>query len=187
MKRLFIAVPVHLSAPFETLTKKLQKELSRDNIVWLEPQLQHLTLRFLGETPEHFLEPLATNLQKICSTVESFELELNKLGVFGTKYAPAILWYGFQEFSKFKELFLKIEPTLLEIGFSPNYGNFVPHLTVGRIKRIENKKKFSTIVSELQPNFSQILPINELHLIRSKLTSTGPRYTILETFRLQNN
>lgn len=185
MKRLFIAVPVQLSAPFETLSQKLQKELSRDKIVWVEPKLQHLTLRFLGQTPEHFIEPLVNSLQGICAKEDTFSLELNKLGVFGTRYAPAVLWYGFHEFSKFKELFLKIEPSLVEIGFESNYGNFVPHLTVGRIKKIEDKKKFSALVTESQPSFSQSIPINELQLIRSKLTPTGPRYTILETFPLQ--
>ena len=185
MKRLFIAVPVQLSPPFENLSLKLQNELSRDNIVWVEPKLQHLTLRFLGQTPEHLIDPLIKNLHHLCSQHASFALELNKLGVFGTRYAPAVLWYGFQEFSKFKELFFKIEPSLVEMGFESNYGNFVPHLTVGRIKKIEDKKRFSALVTQSQPTFSQAIPIQEVQLIRSKLTPTGPKYTILDTFPLQ--
>jgi 2'-5' RNA ligase len=185
MKRLFIAVPVQIAAPFDALTQNLQKELSRDKIVWVEPELQHLTLRFLGKTPEHFIEPLIQRLREITTQQEPFTLELNKLGVFGTRYAPAVLWYGFQEFSKFKELFLNLEPSLIEIGFESNYGNFVPHLTVGRIRMIEDKKKFSALVAASQPTFSQSIPIEELHLIRSKLTPSGPKYTVLETFLLQ--
>lgn len=185
MKRLFMAVPVELSPPFVSLTQKLQNEMHRDQIVWVKPELQHLTLRFLGQTPEHYIEPLMEAMTQVSLESEHFDLELNKLGVFGSKYAPAVLWYGFQDFSKFKELFHKIEPLIKGIGVESNYGNFVPHLTIGRIKKIEDKKKFTETVKQLQPTFSQPIPVKELQLIRSKLTPNGPKYTILNSFSLQ--
>lgn len=185
MKRLFIAVPVNLSPTLINHTLNLQKEFYRDHIVWVKPDLQHLTLRFLGKTPDNFIDQLLKSMEIVAQETEKFELEINKLGVFGSKYAPKVLWYGFQDFIKFKELFLKLEPLINNIGFEPNYGNFVPHLTIGRIKKIENKRMFTEIVTQNQPIFSQTIPIHEIQLIRSKLSADGPKYTILDKFNLQ--
>lgn len=185
MKRLFVAVPVQLSSEFQSLTQKIQTGLSRDQIVWVKPELQHLTLRFLGETPESRIDSLKQILTNITSSAHAFDLELDKIGVFGSKYAPTTIWYGFNEFSSFKNLFEQLEPQLRDLGFDPNYGNFVPHLTVGRIKKIENKKRFTELITSLQPDFSQKIPVNQIHLIRSKLTTSGPIYTTLGTYRLK--
>lgn len=185
MKRLFVAVPVQLSPEFQSLTQKIQEGLSRDQIVWVKPELQHLTLRFLGATPDSKIDSLKKILSDVTSNTPAFDLELDKIGVFGSKYAPTTIWYGFNEFSLFKNLFEKVEPLLQELGFVPNYGNFVPHLTVGRIKKIENKNRFTELITTLQPKFSQKIPVTHLHLIRSKLNTSGPTYTTIGTYRLK--
>jgi 2'-5' RNA ligase len=185
MKRLFVAVPVLLSPDFQTLSQKIQEGMSRDQVVWVKPELQHLTLRFLGETPESKIDSLKKILTNITATTPAFDMELDKIGVFGSKYAPTTIWYGFNEFSHFKNLFEQLEPQLQELGFEPNYGNFVPHLTVGRIKKVENKKRFTELITSLQPRFTQKIPVKQLHLIRSKLTTSGPIYTTLGTYRLK--
>jgi 2'-5' RNA ligase len=179
MKRIFIAVAIELSDQFQVLTQQLQHNLRNDEIVWVQSKLQHLTLRFLGETPETNIEPLADMLSSIAYTTSVFELSLDKLGVFGSKYAPEVLWYGFSEFSLFSNLFEALEKELILFGFEKNYGNFVPHITVGRIKKIDNKKRFWSTIEKLKPDFSQSIPVQNLKLIQSKLTNEGPVYKTL--------
>ena len=142
MKRLFIAADIELGNEFRTLTQQLQHDLRNDDIVWVKSGLQHLTLRFLGETPESKIESINNILSSLTKATQNFELQLDKIGVFGSKYEPTTLWFGFSEFLLFKNLFQKLEKELIEIGFEENYGNFVPHITVGRIKKIDNKKRF---------------------------------------------
>ncbi|MCL2168286.1 MAG: RNA 2',3'-cyclic phosphodiesterase [Lentimicrobiaceae bacterium] len=184
MKRLFIAVDIELLENFKILTQQLKSELRNDDIVWVKNGLQHLTLRFLGETPETKIEPLANILAVAANTTQPFELQLDKMGVFGSKYAPETLWYGFSEFSLFKNLYNKLEKKLMQIGFKENYGNFVPHITVGRIKKIGNKKRFWEIINKLQPQFTQTIPVNSLTLIQSKLNNDGPTYKTLYEIEL---
>jgi len=179
MKRLFIAIDIELSSEFQALTQQLQSDLRNDDIVWVKSDLQHLTLRFLGETPEAKIEPIANILSAIASSTQPFELQLDKMGIFGSKYAPSVLWYGFSEFSLFKTLFENLEKELLHIGFQGNYGNFVPHITVGRIKKTDNKKRFWEVIEKRQPHFSQTIPVQCLKLIQSKLTNEGPIYKTL--------
>jgi len=179
MKRLFIAVDIELSSDFQSLTKQLQFDLRNDTIVWVKNDLQHLTLRFLGETPDSKIEPIVTALNTVAATSQSLELQLDKIGVFGSKHAPETLWYGFSEFTPFRILFEKLEKELLLLGFNENYGNFVPHITVGRIKKIDNKKRFWETFEKLQPTFTQTIPVTHLKLIQSKLSNDGPKYNTL--------
>jgi len=186
MKRLFIAVDIELLNEFRELTQQLQFDLRNDDIVWVKSNLQHLTLRFLGETPEAKIEFIANALSAIANTTSPFELQLDKMGVFGSKYAPSVLWYGFSEFSLFKNLFKNLEKELFQIGFQENYGNFVPHITAGRIKKVDSKKRFWETIEKRQPHFSQTIPVQQLKLMQSKLTNEGPIYRTLFEFELKN-
>ena len=53
MKRLFIATKIELNEQYMSLMRQLQRQLSGDKIVWVDSQLQHLTLRFLGQTADN--------------------------------------------------------------------------------------------------------------------------------------
>jgi len=184
MKRLFIAADIELGNEFQTLTQQLQHDLRNDDIVWVKSGLQHLTLRFLGETPENKIELINNILSSLTRTTQNFELQLDKIGVFGSKYEPTTLWYGFSEFLLFKDLFQKLEKKLIEIGFEENYGNFVPHITVGRIKKIGNKKRFWDTIEKLRPQFTQTIPVQSIKLIQSKLKNEGPEYKMLYDYKL---
>jgi 2'-5' RNA ligase len=186
MKRLFIAVDVEMQNGFQRLTQQLKADLKNDDIVWVKNDVQHLTLRFLGETPEAKIPSIANALSIGAKSSQRFELQLDKMGVFGSKYAPAVLWYGFSEFSAFQNLFQKIERELVQIGLEENYGNFVPHITVGRIKKVDHKKRFWETINNLQPQFSQAIPVRSLKLMQSKLNNDGPVYQTLYEFELTN-
>lgn len=186
MKRLFIATDIELSTQFRVLTQQLQHDLRNDDIVWVKSRWQHLTLRFLGATPDAKIESIAQILSEITNTTTAFDLHLDKMGVFGSKYAPKVLWYGFSDFLLFKNLFENLEQQLTDAGFQKNYGNFVPHITVGRIKKTDHKKRFWETIKNLQPNFSQTIPIQQLKLIQSKLNNEEPVYKTLYNFEFNN-
>jgi len=179
MKRLFVAVNIELSNEYKALTQQLKIDLRNDNIVWVKSELQHLTLRFLGETPETKIEPIINALSIVSNSTQIFDLQLDKMGIFGSKHAPETLWYGFSEFSLFKNMFEKLEKELFSLGFQENYGNFVPNITVGRIKKVDSKKHFWETFEKLQPQFTQTISVNHLKLIQSKLNNDGPKYKTL--------
>lgn len=184
MKRLFIATKVELDTSFQRLREQLRFEMRHNDIVWVQDEVRHLTLRFLGATPDNRIPQLKENIHQVCRECTPFYLELNKLGVFGSHYHPEVLWLGFEEFFFFQQLFEKLESRLLEQGFEPNYGNFVPHVTLGRVKNVVNKKRFWDTFNQLQPDFSQAIPVRELTLYQSFLHNSGPEYKPLLTCTL---
>ena len=185
MKRLFIATKIELNEQYMSLMRQLQRQLSGDKIVWVDSQLQHLTLRFLGQTADNQIPKLKKALNEVANQTQAFSLNLDKLGIFGSKYAPEVLWLGFSEFVPYLQLFEKMEKHLLDFGFEPNHGNFVPHITLGRIKETQSKKYFWKVFEQNQPTFSQSIPINEITLYQSRLQPTGPIYKALHTAYLK--
>lgn len=185
MKRLFIATPTVFNSSYRDLISKLRVKLSYDQIVWTDPSVSHLTLRFLGKTPDPVIPLLKEKLREVLSGTSSFSMEMDKIGVFGSRYAPSVLWAGFTEFESYRQLFEKVEKGIVSLGFEPAYGNFVPHITLGRIKKIDNKKRFWELMENNKPDFSQSIPIENLTLFQSRLTPQGPLYTPLEVFSMK--
>lgn len=185
MKRLFIAFKIELAAEYDTMQKQLKLATRYDEIRWVEGNLQHLTLKFLGKTPEVKIESLCKVLAEIAKETETFSLKISKLGVFGSQYHPKLLWLGFEKQPVLNQLFEKVEERLTsELGFEANDGNFVPHITLGRIKKIDNKKRFWETVNKNQPTYFQEFTISEMILYRSQLEKDGPIYTEVGKWRL---
>ena len=184
MKRLFIASPITLDREFVALGEHLKAHTAYDHIVWTQAKVQHLTLRFIGETPDNKIEPLIAALDDIFKDMRRFQLTINKLGVFGSHYKPTTLWLGFQDFEVLKPIHERIEEALSSVGFEADHGNFVPHITLGRIKEIANKNKFWQLFEQSQPTHEQTVDVKQIILYRSKLRPEGPIYTEMAHWNL---
>ena len=185
MKRLFIATPViTLSPEIQKITADLRYQLRHDDIVWVKSEVQHLTLRFLGATPPQDVPAIRRALKEACENNSAFTLSINKIGVFGSRYQPKVLWLGFEHFEPFKKLFEDLEPKLQDLGFEPNEGNFVPHITLGRIKNLHSKDKFWESIEAIPP-VSQTINISEIILYQSFLHKEGPEYKVISSARLK--
>lgn len=145
-------------------------------MTWVAQDVTHLTLRFLGKTPDEKIPAILEAMNTATSKHQPIELSLNKLGVFGSRYAPSVIWLGFNDFAEYKALFLDLEAELVKLGFEPNRGNFVPHITLARIKQVDNKKKFWQLIEGCQDMPSQPLNIDHITLYQSKLLPEGPKY-----------
>lgn len=185
MRRLFIATKVELSEANKALREQLHYDFRHNDMVWVQDHVAHLTLRFIGKTPEQQVMPLKNVLKDICDQNQPFELTLDKLGIFGSRYKPQVLWIGFQDFFKFQQLFEQLEPEILKLGFDPYRGNFIPHITLARIKGVVDKPQFWQQFERSTVQNPQTIPIHELTLYQSFLHPNGPEYKPLATYQLK--
>lgn len=176
MKRLFIATKIELSHSLMQTIATLKSGCHFDKMTWVAQDVTHLTLRFLGKTPDEKIPQIIAAMQEIVGKHRPIHLSLDKIGVFGSRYAPSVIWFGFNEFSAYKSLFIDIERELVKLGFEANQGNFVPHITIARIREVDNKKKFWKLIENLQPIEPQQLLIDHITLYQSKLLPDGPLY-----------
>ena len=104
--------------------------------------------------------------------------------IFGSHYAPKVLWLGISNTPELQQLYNTIDDSLQQLNFSLPKENFVPHITLGRIKKFDNKNRFWQMFEELQPSYHQKFHISHISLIRSQLEKEGPIYTTLYDFPL---
>ncbi|MBN2781030.1 MAG: RNA 2',3'-cyclic phosphodiesterase, partial [Candidatus Marinimicrobia bacterium] len=95
-KRTFIGIP--LPGEIKEQLRVVQEVLEpvSDGVKWVDPDLLHITLKFLGETPERMLEAMREEFFRTVSGVEAFQLQIKQLGQFPKEGEPRVLWAGVQ-------------------------------------------------------------------------------------------
>jgi 2'-5' RNA ligase len=182
MNRLFIALPVDKKI-VEHIFNKIEKKESYKLFKWEKKENIHITLKFLGDTEENLIPFIDKELKEIANKFEHFSLTLNKLGTFNRNGNPVILWFNFYKNEIINLLQKEIEQNLEKIGFRKEEREFLPHVTLLRIKNERDAKLIKSYKEiELEP-IEYV--INEFYLVKSKLTSQGSIYTKVKTYKLK--
>lgn len=183
-KRLFIAVRIHPDKQFLRFYEQLKNALQQDKIKWVEEENIHFTLKFIGETPAYQVEDIIYALREARLGIMPFELVIENMGIFGSSYNPRVIWLGIRDEVQIFNLAENIFNELESLGFERDRQNFVPHLTIGRIKFLQDKNRFQRIIEKQKPGLIQTIRVEEFYLIESLLQPTGPIYEVIETFNL---
>lgn len=184
MKRIFAAIKVYPNNDFMRLYYALKAGCKYDKINWVEPDNMHITLKFFGETEPDLIPRIIDSLTDLTQHHSPFMLRLKGTGVFGSFYKPRVLWLGIEDNPHLLQLGHAILDEMDRIGFKKDRQNFVPHLTLGRIKLTDHKERFFDLVQKHKDDEAGHLEIKEFHLYESKLSSLGPAYSVVETFSL---
>ncbi len=149
------------------------------DIKWVIPENLHLTLKFLGNTPDALLPKIGESLSRLVSSYEAFYIKIYKTGVFPNKRYPRVIWVGVEDSDIIKNLKNDIEHSMSLLGYQKEDKAFKPHLTVGRVR---SQKGIISIVNELD-NFSDkefgIVHVDRIKLMKSELKLKGAQYTCL--------
>ena len=156
--------------------QKLEKTGFKAN--WAKPENIHLTLFFLGYQTMHSIAEAAYKLGERVSGFPTFVFDVLDLGYFEFKEEPKVIWYGVSEVKKLTGLYSEIKSGLISSGLDMKSETFVPHITVGRVKKCPEHWK--NIIETI--NFESIkIPVSSVGIYSSKLTKSGPIYTKLYT------
>lgn len=185
MKRLFAAVKIHPSPEFLKLYNNLRTNLRFADIKWVRPEIIHVTLKFFGETEAQKIPGISRVLKEVAGRHDRFTAELVNVGIFGSSYDPRVIWFGMQKAEPLKLLGEDVLRSMEQIGWERDRQNFVPHLTIARIKHVPDKKLFQKCIDENKNAFIQEVSVAEFHLYESILQREGPVYKVLETYRLE--
>lgn len=187
-KRLFVAIHLPPADELLALLERLKRQLSYERINWVRHENMHLTLKFLGETPETKIPVISKALQEIVLNCSPFHFVFNRTGIFGSRHDPRVLWLGMQESNPNLEYLANAVISALDaIGFARDRQNFVPHLTLGRIHRLEDKKAFSALVTNIPQKVYLSGEIENIILYESILLRQGPRYEPIESYNLSES
>jgi len=182
MKRLFAALKILPDVEFLEKYLDLKHELQHEQIKWVEEHNIHITLKFFGETEEHRIPRMCSVLGERALITSPFKLRLSRLGIFGSSYAPKVIWAGIQPYAELALLMKNLHEDMKTVGFEPDRQNLVPHLTLGRIKFLRDKIIFNRIMEEYNAITSLPVNITEMILFESILRREGPEYIVVEKF-----
>ena len=186
MKRLFFALnaTVPLEKSFAPFLKKIrigadQREIG---IRWTPPENYHVTVTFLGDTPEENIPGLQKVLSDVCSRFQSFDLKIEDISGFGNELDARVIYLGVQNKKYLNEFKQALDQALEEAGLLLHVDerNFVPHLTIGRMR---NSRSIKDLISPLKRKSFGKVRVNEIVMYESKLEGAYPIYTPI--FRAQ--
>jgi len=146
MKRLFFAFTFKNTKNIELVLQQLQIQLELDKIVWTNPQKLHLTIKYLGDTKAENVLQIIKIAESTANKFSGFVLEANGIKIFGSSYNPKIIWGNVLPNKNINKIHENIEDELINLGFLIDRQNFVPHITLGRIKKLTNKTFFEKVI-----------------------------------------
>lgn len=184
--RTFIALdmPPEIKAALEKYMQPLKS--LRGRVGWVKRENLHLTLKFLGDTPANRVDEIATALQEIAASSTSFTADIAGSGVFPNEKAPRVLWVGINDASEtLRPLAIAIDERLHRFGFAKEKRDFIPHLTIGRVK----DPRIPDIIRALKENPFAVMPasFDEIIFMQSELNPAGSIYTPLRKLKLGNS
>ncbi|MFH1055443.1 MAG: RNA 2',3'-cyclic phosphodiesterase [Candidatus Altiarchaeota archaeon] len=138
----------------------------------------HLTLKFLGEVDSADSVVAALNGVKH----KGFDITVSGLGVFPNASNVRVLWAGVGVGAReVVSLQKEVDAALKPLGFQPD-GRFHPHLTLGRVKSVEDRGGFQSLLTPLSEVQLGSYHVGEFVLMESRLTSEGAIYSKVGNF-----
>ncbi|NYZ77042.1 RNA 2',3'-cyclic phosphodiesterase [Candidatus Micrarchaeota archaeon] len=176
MKRLFVAV--ELPEELRNRIHSLAGELPQDAVKAVEKENIHLTLKFLGDTPESKVAEIIERLEGVSSG--PFRCAVSGAGVFPNPDYIRVVWVGLH-CEEMPKLAAEVERALEGIGKKEERG-FSPHITIARVRKKIDVSAF--LAKHASENFGGF-GASEFVLIGSELGREGPTYTAIKRFSLE--
>lgn len=170
---------MELDPSFREEIRQIQERFSDFDLKFVNPEIVHITLKFLGDIKESMVTPLAAALDSL--TCEPFEASIEGLGVFPKPSNPKVLWLGAT--GNFETLHDDVETILKPFKFKEDGRAFTAHATLARVKFLNKNQKnaFVDVLNELKNTKLGNMWINKVLLKKSTLTPEGPIYETLHT------
>lgn len=185
MKRTFLAIPINPGTEYPALVQRLQNGLQHDWINWCRTDQIHLTLKFVGDTPDDDIPEIAEQVRKVAARHKPFAMDFDHTGIFGSRYDPRVLWIGMNNTPK--ELY-ELEDDVLDafdnLGYMRDSQHFVPHITICRIKKLNDKDYFHRIYNTIEQKTYLHADVDKIIYYQSFLRPTGAYYKVLNEFKL---
>jgi 2'-5' RNA ligase len=178
--RTFIAV--ELASSVKTRAAEAIRALRETGaeVSWVRPELMHLTLKFLGHVREEETLDICRVVAAAAAKIEPFEILFHGVGAFPQPDAPRTIWIGITEgAAALIALHESIDLALKqELGFPKEARRYVPHLTLGRVKRESDpaRELLTEQILAADDFAADLSAVDEVVVFSSFVRRSGPEY-----------
>lgn len=184
--RAFIAIDIgdDIRGKMDELQRRLKKVHA--NVRWVNPRAMHLTLAFLGDVPVEQVDTVKAALDQACAVQDSFELKAAGTGFFGKPKYPRVIWAGILDCPTLVALQARIAEQLHGADIAFDNKPFSPHLTLGRVKGIDQHTgPLLKKVEKFREAELGTTSITHVDLMQSELTPHGAQHAVLHRVDLR--
>jgi 2'-5' RNA ligase len=185
-RRIFVAVPLPADAVAtvsELVDRVRDAGLANGgrDVRWVRLDGLHLTLRFIGPTPEERIAAARAALLSAARLAAAFDVTIGEAGTFPEAGRPRALWLGIQDPGEgFADLFRLVDAALVDAGWPPETRPFQPHLTLARADGVPAGRRIGDRLGLEAAGLRIPARIDRIGLFES-LTGGGPaRYEPIE-------
>jgi 2'-5' RNA ligase len=182
--RVFCAVelPEDVRARLQEHIACLRKEVPDAAASWSRVENIHLTLKFLGNVALDHIPKISAAATRATEQFSQFAIAVGNTGVFPRPSRAQVLWIGVNDPSgNLSALQEKFEDLCAAEGFPKEDRAYKPHLTIARLRKPERR----LADTHLQTIFEPIaVPLHELIVFRSELSSKGSKYTAISRHQI---
>ena len=140
-------------------------------LTFVNPDLIHITAKFLGEVPMQQLPAIMDALRSIPFapfTVTAGDVTVNN------RNRPHTVWSVIDDAGRGRQLLSAIDAVLGSLGFAPETRSFTPHATIARVKVADPSLLMA--LKNLEGTGYGSCMVSGLKLKKSTLTPGGPVY-----------
>lgn len=178
-------------SPSETIKKEVdlvQQKFreSRADVYWEPRDKLHATLRFIGALESATLPEVIRVLRGVIERYPPFTITFESVGAFPTIRKPKVIWIGCTVKSPaLSRMKSAVDSALHPLGFPIEERVYAPHVTIGRVKSERGLKYLLSMLETItfEPRTESI---GSISILRSRLTSLGSEYSVLETIQLHS-
>ncbi len=153
---------------------------SMPDVRWTKSSNIHLTLKFLGDVEVSRTDAINKALADIACRFPPFSMSFAGLGAFPHSRNPRIVWVGLEYGAdELIEIARQIEGAMKKLGFPREKRPFRPHLTVGRVRRLEHPALMTESLEQCNVGKLGEFTVQRVSLIKSQLDPGGSIYTTL--------
>lgn len=128
----FLALPLpdFMCTYLERQALQLQSEFPFKQ--WVRPSDYHITLVFLGAGGFKQINRLKQELGRVVRRHSATQITIDKLGTFGKRQQPRVLWAGISVDETMYNLQQELHQTCSDLGFELDQRPYKPHITLAK-------------------------------------------------------
>ena len=176
--RLFISIEVPEAVKKELAVVQGRLRGAGVDASWTRAEGMHLTLKFLGEVSEQQVPGIMSNLRKAAEGTGPLGFSVSGVGTFPNPIKARVVWIGLGgDIEKLTRLQVAVEKAMVLLGTAREERKFTPHLTLGRIKFIRSRDRWTKTLAEVKDISLTGFEATSVSLIKSELKPSGAVYT----------
>lgn len=182
-RRLFIAFTLEISSGLEAAIKRTRigAQQRRMEVNWVPKENLHVTLYFLGATPSERIPELERLIETVGQTHSAFSTSIRGMGAFPDSRHARVLWVGVRNSRALNQLQAALRETLIQAGFPQEERDYVPHLTIGRLRKA---RAVDDLLSPYVRTSFDDIRVESISLFESLQHGPQTVYKVLKTFPL---